>query len=130
MFWTVGPAAVGKATLAGWKEALRPGLAEPGRRYAIWPFDGTMSELLENSDAVIVETYPTEAYRQLDLRMGTPGMAKARQDDRRADTRRMLEWCADNAVIPRTAWSRRSSTVSARSPEATICSTRSSGCSG
>jgi hypothetical protein len=100
MFWTIGPAAVGKATLAGWKQALRPALAEPGRRYAIWPFDGPMRELLENFDAVIVETYPTEAYRQLELWMGTPGMAKTRQDDRRVDARRLLEWCANNAVIP------------------------------
>ena len=100
MFWTIGPAAVGKATLAGWKQALRPALAEPGRRYAIWPFDGPMPELLENSDAVIVETYPTEAYGQLELRMGRPGMAKTRQDDRRVDARRMLDWCANNAVIP------------------------------
>ena len=100
MFWTVGPAAVGKSTLAGWKQALRPALAEPGRRYAIWPFDGHMRELLENSDAVIVETYPTEAYRQLELRMGMPGMAKTRKDDRRVDARRLLEWCANNAVIP------------------------------
>jgi hypothetical protein len=100
MFWTVGPAAVGKATLAGWKQALRPALAEPSPRYAIWPFDGPMSELLETSDAVIVETYPTEAYRQLELRIGTPDMAKTRQDDRRVDARRLLEWCASNAVIP------------------------------
>jgi alkylated DNA nucleotide flippase Atl1 len=100
MFWTIGPAAVGKATLGGWKDALRSGLAESERHYSIWPFDGAMTELLAASDAVIVETYPTEAYRQLGLRMGGPGMAKTRQDDRRADARRLLDWCADNAVVP------------------------------
>jgi hypothetical protein len=40
MFWTLGPAAVGKATLAGWRDTIRPALAESGRRYSIWPFDG------------------------------------------------------------------------------------------
>jgi len=100
MFWALGPQAVGEATLAGWRDTLRPALAETGRNYAIWPFDGHMASLLPVTDAVIVETYPAEAYRQLGLRMGTPGPAKTRQSDRRADARRLLEWCADNAVIP------------------------------
>jgi hypothetical protein len=100
MFWTLGPAAVGKATLAGWKHAIRPGLAESGRHYSIWPFDGAMIELLAGSDAVIIETYPTEAYIQLGLRMGTPGVAKTRQQDRRLDAGRLVEWCSANAAIP------------------------------
>ena len=100
MFWTLGPAAVGKATLAGWRDTVRPALAEPGRRYSIWPFDGSLSDLLGRSDAVIVETYPTEAYGQLDLRMGGPDTAKTRQEDRRADAKRLLDWCSEHAVIP------------------------------
>ena len=28
MFWTLGPSAVGKATLAGWRDTIRPALAE------------------------------------------------------------------------------------------------------
>ncbi len=100
MFWALGPAAVGKATLDGWRHALGPALAEAGGRYSIWPFDGAMTELLEAFDAVIVETYPTEAYRQLGLRMGTRGMAKTRQADRRADARRLVDWCAQSCVSP------------------------------
>lgn len=100
MFWTIGPAAVGKATLAGWRHALRPALAEPGRRYSMWPFDGPMTALLASSDAVIVETYPTEAYHQLGLGMGAFGTAKTRRADRRADAPRLLDWCARNAVSP------------------------------
>ena len=99
MFWTLGPGAVGKATLAGWRDTVRPALAEPGRCYSIWPFDGSFSDLLDRSDAVIVETYPTEAYRQLDLRMGSPDTAKTRQEDRRAEAERLLDWCADHAAI-------------------------------
>lgn len=100
MFWALGAQAVGKATLAGWTQALRPAFAEPGRRYSIWPFDGPLAELFRRSDAVIVETYPTEAYRLLGLRMGSAGTAKTRQADRREDACRILECCAENAVIP------------------------------
>ena len=100
MFWAIGAAAVAKATIAGLKDTIRPALAEPGRTYAIWPFDGELSELLNRSDAVVVETYPTEAYLQLGLQMGTGGRAKTSQTDRLGDTKRLLDWCADNAVIP------------------------------
>ena len=100
MFWTLGPSAVGKATLAGWRDTIRPALAESRTRYSIWPFDGSLSDLLGSSDAVIVETYPTEAYRQLDLRMGRPGTAKTSQEDRGADAERLLDWCSEHAVIP------------------------------
>jgi hypothetical protein len=100
MFWSLGPQAVGKATLAGWRDTLRPAFAEPGHDYAMWPFDGALTDLLGASDAVIVEAYPAEAYRRLGLRMGTAGRAKTRQADRRDDAHRLLEWCALNAVRP------------------------------
>jgi hypothetical protein len=100
MFWAIGAAAVAKATIAGLRDTIRPALAEAGRTYAIWPFDGELSELLNRSDAVVVETYPTEAYLQLELQMGTGGRAKTSQTDRLGDTKRLLDWCADNAVIP------------------------------
>jgi hypothetical protein len=38
MFWTLGAKAVGKATLSGWRDVVRPALAERHDRYAIWPF--------------------------------------------------------------------------------------------
>jgi hypothetical protein len=100
MFWALGPAAVGKMTLAGWKHAIRLALAAPSRRYSIWPFDGPMPHLLEASDAVIVETYPRDAYLQLGLQMGRHGTSKTRQADRAAETPRLVEWCAANAVLP------------------------------
>ncbi|HUO73567.1 MAG TPA: hypothetical protein VMU39_22550 [Solirubrobacteraceae bacterium] len=99
MFWSLGPKAVGKATLTGWRDTLREALAEPDRRYAIWPFDGHLLDLLACADAVIVESYPADAYRRLDLRMGTPGTAKTAQRDRRADAARLHRWCKDNGVV-------------------------------
>jgi hypothetical protein len=100
LFWTLGPQAVGKAALAGWKDALIPALVEPAHRYAMWPFDGELASLLEGFDAVIVEAYPAEAYRQLGLRMGTRGTAKTSQDSRRADAPRLMSWCARHGVVP------------------------------
>ena len=99
MFWTLGPKAVGKATLAGWRDALRPALAESAHTYALWPFDGPLSDLLSRFDAVIVETYPADAYRQLGLRMGLPGTAKTSQEHRRADGPPLLEWCSNAGVV-------------------------------
>jgi len=100
MFWALGPQAVGKATLTGWRELLAPALGDPTRRCAMWPFDGGLGELLERSDAVIVEAYPADAYLQLGLRMGSRGTAKTRQEDRRADGALLLERCRELRVRP------------------------------
>jgi hypothetical protein len=100
MFWALGPKAVAKMTLAGWRTTIRPALAEPRRVYTIWPFDGPMLKLLESSDAVIVETYPRDVYLQLGLHMGAIGTAKTNQADRAAEAPRLLRWCVDNAVRP------------------------------
>jgi hypothetical protein len=95
MFWSLGPQAVGKATLSGWRDMLRQAFSEPGRSYAIWPFDGRLFALLAVCDAVIVESYPADAYRRLGLRMGAPHTAKTSQRDRRADAGRIHRWCED-----------------------------------
>jgi hypothetical protein len=100
MFWALGPQAVGKATLTGWRELVAPALGDRARRYAIWPFDGELGDLLAGSDAVIVEAYPADAYLQLGLRMGSRGTAKTRQEDRRADGPLLLERCRQLRVRP------------------------------
>ena len=99
VFWALGPQAVGKATLTGWRDFIAPALADTAHRYAIWPFDGGLRELLSRADAVIVEAYPGDAYLQLGLRMGSRGTAKTRQDDRRADAARLLHRCRRNDVV-------------------------------
>jgi hypothetical protein len=65
----------------------------------MWPFDGPLFELLTHCDAVIVETYPADAYRQLKLRIGMPGTAKTNQQQRRADARPLLAWCDTSGVV-------------------------------
>jgi len=100
MFWCLGASGVGKATVAGWRDTLRPALHDPIRRFSVWPFDGQLRDLLAASDAVLVETYPADAYLQLRLSIGRTGASKRRREDRRADAIRLLDWCADHAVLP------------------------------
>ena len=100
MFWALGPQAVGKATLTGWRDLVAPALGDPRRRYAVWPFDGELGDLSAGSDAVIVEAYPADACLQLGLRMGSRRTAKTRQEDRRADGPLLLERCRELRVRP------------------------------
>jgi hypothetical protein len=100
MFWCLGANGVGKATITGWRDTLRPALLDPNHRFTIWPFDGQLQDLLATSDAVLVETYPADAYLQLGLSIGRPGASKTRQEDRRADAKQLLDWCTEHAVLP------------------------------
>ena len=100
MFWCLGASGVGKATVVGWRDTLRPALRDPNRRFSVWPFDGQLQDLLAASDAVLVETYPADAYLQLGLSIARPAASKRRQEDRRADAKRLLDWCAEHAVLP------------------------------
>lgn len=67
LFWTLGGNQVGRGALDGWRNVLMPALAR--RSIALWPFEGQMTELLSRPQAVVVETYPADAVRQL---MGAP----------------------------------------------------------
>jgi hypothetical protein len=99
MFWCLGASGVGKATVSGWRDILRPAVRDPNCRFSFWPFDGQLQELLAASDAVLVETYPADPYLQLGLSIGRPEASKTRQQDRR-DANRLLDWCAEHAVVP------------------------------
>jgi len=79
VFWTLGGKQVGKAALAGWAYLGRTG---GGERY-VWPFDGTLDELLGRGtdQTVVAETYPAEFYRY--FRFGPEGRgSKRRHGDR------------------------------------------------
>jgi len=77
MFWTLGPSQVGKAAIAGWREIIMPARRRGAR---LWPFDGALAELA-GPRPVIAETYPADAYRQVELEM-RGNMSKLRQGDR------------------------------------------------
>ena len=79
LFWTVGPAQVGKAAITGWRDVIRPALARGAR---LWPFEGDLARLAGSAALVLAETYPADCYAPLGLIFGR--RSKRRQDDRRA----------------------------------------------
>jgi hypothetical protein len=54
LFFTNHPSQVGKAALHGWGSVIRPNL----ERIRLWPFDGTLEELLDQPGVVVAEIYP------------------------------------------------------------------------
>jgi hypothetical protein len=59
VFWTLGGNQVGKAAISGWKEIVGPA-RQLGAK--IWPFEGSLSTLVETTKLTLAETYPAEAY--------------------------------------------------------------------
>ena len=80
MFWTLGANQVGKGAICLWRDLLLPALhtSEPP---LLWPFAGSLAELLQPGRIVVAETYPANAMRQMQLEFKG---SKRRQSDRRA----------------------------------------------
>lgn len=82
LFWTLGPNQVGRAAIAGWREALQPALRSGADVVGLWPFDGALPELLETRKVILCETYPAEAYRHLGLTSDGGRWSKRKVEDR------------------------------------------------
>jgi predicted HAD superfamily Cof-like phosphohydrolase len=65
LFWTLGAKQVGTATMRGWQEVIQPIARDVNTEIGLWPFTGTLGEILEREQDVVVETYPGEAYHHL-----------------------------------------------------------------
>ena len=63
LFWTLGANQAGKGALAGWRLLQ----AEPPESLRLWPFDGSLSELVAPGRLVVAEAYPAEFLHHLDL---------------------------------------------------------------
>ena len=68
LFLTIGGKQVGRAASSGWLEILAP-LARSGAA-RFWPFDGHLHDLAAMRGVTVVETYPAEAMRQLQISSG------------------------------------------------------------
>jgi len=79
MFYTTFARQVGRSVCQAWPELIQP-LRDQIR---MWPFDGSLGDLLETRGEVIAEIYPAEAVAQLGLQIG-PGTkrSKTRKTDR------------------------------------------------
>jgi hypothetical protein len=96
IFWTIGGQQVGKGALSGWKEMLVPLIADETIDAAIWPFDGTLSDLASERTVVIAETYPAALYRPLGVVFGAKDdngkFGKTQRHDRLLQASRLIEF--------------------------------------
>jgi len=96
VFWTLGANQSGKAAIAAWRDWIGPALAA-GAPLRLWPFEGPLAALLRPGVAVLAETYPAEAMRQLGIRF--PGSKRA-QAARRAAAPALRAAMARLRVVP------------------------------
>ncbi|MGO8257715.1 DUF429 domain-containing protein [Rhizobium ruizarguesonis] len=94
LFWTLGGNQVGKAAITGWREIIIPNLSE----LALWPFDGTLSQLAKPGAAIVAETYPGDVYGQLGISR-RPMWSKRQQSGRRLAGSHLLRWLASHPHI-------------------------------
>lgn len=105
LFWTLGGQQVGKAAIIGWREVLAPALVQTQIPFFIWPFSGTLAQLLQPGRVVAAEIYPAEFYSHLDLQFPIPTSnagqtsprrnlehGKRSQAGRRANAPALLAW--------------------------------------
>lgn len=102
LFWTLGGQQVGKAAISGWREVLLPALGDTGLDCRLWPFDGSLDELIGPGRIVVAETYPSEFYQHLGVRFpkarkGTKAGKRVQRD--RAANRALLAGWARSAGI-------------------------------
>ena len=89
LFWTLGANQVGRAAIIGWRDVLVPALRNP-KPALLWPFDGTLADLLRPGNIVIVETYPAECYGW--FFQDHPLKSKGKLDARRQTASALLDW--------------------------------------
>ena len=87
LFWTLGAKQVGKAALNGWSNVLIPAIAD--QQIKIWPFQGHLASLLEDSPVVAAETYPAQYYRGIFEALDG---SKSDKDVRANAAQRILAW--------------------------------------
>ncbi|WP_245624450.1 hypothetical protein [Belnapia moabensis] len=96
VFWTLGANQSGKAAIGAWRDWLVPALGA-GAPVRLWPFEGTLHDLLAPGWAVLAEVYPAEALRQCGLRLEG---SKRAQGPRRTLAPALLALLAARGVVP------------------------------
>jgi len=85
IFWLVGPRQVGRSAACVWREILTPRLD----RLALWPFDGTLAELIGAGRPIVAEMYPAFLLRTLSVTVTRKSDGAARAACGRAILRRL-----------------------------------------
>jgi hypothetical protein len=102
LFWTLGAQQVGKAAISGWQEVLTPAIKEHSDYFRIWPFDGSLEDLLQPGRIVAAETYPAEFYAPLQIGFSPPRKnqksGKRSTKDRQSNAPALIQ-AADNLQV-------------------------------
>jgi hypothetical protein len=93
LFWTLGAKAPGRGALLGWQHVLQPATGRGAIR--LWPFQGTLPQLLQLGTTVIAEAYPAEYYTTI---FGQLNGSKRDQSVRAAAGPKTLHWAANLPV--------------------------------
>jgi Protein of unknown function (DUF429) len=97
LFWTLGPKAVGKAAIVGWRDLLAPAVRDQQLDVTLWPFDGALDDLFARGRIVVAETYPAESYRHLGVSFA--GSRKTDAEARAANGEVLRSWARRRGVI-------------------------------
>lgn len=99
LFWTLGANQVGKGAIVGWRDVVAPAL-RADKNVTLWPFDGTLVELLRPGKIVIAETYPAECYGWF---FSEPLRGKGKLEVRRGVGAHLMSWARNSGVELATA---------------------------
>ena len=97
LFWTLGASQAGKGAIVGWRDLLTPALTPnfTPANLKLWPFQGTLSELLQPNTTVLAETYPTQYHHAL---LGESLSGKGKSKTRKKFATHLQTWAAEHTV--------------------------------
>ena len=98
LFWTLGAKQVGKAAIVGWRDVLIPALRTPEIDVAIWPFEGSLFDLISSRKITVAETYPAEACLHLGMSPPGRGWSKTNQSDRAFQGKYIWNWLCSRKI--------------------------------
>lgn len=93
LFWTLGAKAPGRGAIIGWRDVIGPALQKEDVK--LWPFDGSLGQLLHPGTIVIAETYPTQYHQWI---FDHQVVGKRRSEVRRGEGRHLLGWAESKSV--------------------------------
>lgn len=99
LFWTLGAKQVGRAAINGWRDMLAPSLLDPSLDIALWPFEGSLTELLQNRQCIVAETYPAESCLHIGMTPPGRGWSKKNKEDRKAQGQHIFNWAASRGIV-------------------------------
>jgi hypothetical protein len=96
----MGGQQVVKAAIPGWDSLIEPTLDNPELNLKLWLFSGSLADICNPGNIVVVETYPAENYGHLGLSYSSPvRRSKRRYDDRKAFAPQLISWVEKHYLV-------------------------------